>query len=96
MHRKVLPGDERNDCFGPIATDPNIVTPHQHEARPLRCRLPDRRVAFEGGIGSLQIVVGDDTQHMVGGLVALLHPGVNVVAAIDLPFVDARRMPKRC
>jgi hypothetical protein len=29
---------------------------------------------------------------MVGGVVALLHPGVDVVAALDLPLVHMRTM----
>src|SRR5262244_798233 len=29
---------------------------------------------------------------MIGGIVPLLHPGIDVVAALDLPFVDVRRV----
>ncbi len=67
----------------------------QHEARPLRRRLPQRGVALQGRVGRLQILVRHHAEHMVGGVVALLHPGVDVVAALDLPFVDVRRMPER-
>src|SRR5262249_42634115 len=33
-----------------------------------------------------------DAQGMIGGIVPLLHPGIDVVAALDLPFVDVRRV----
>ena len=32
---------------------------------------------------------------MVGGVVARLHPSIDVVAALDLPFVDVRRVAER-
>jgi len=32
---------------------------------------------------------------MVGSVVALLHPGIDVGAALDLPFVDVRDMVER-
>jgi hypothetical protein len=32
---------------------------------------------------------------MVGSVVALLYPGINVAAALDLPFVDVRDMAER-
>ena len=67
----------------------------QHEARPLRRRLPQRGVAFQRRIGRLQIFVRHDAEHVVGGVVALLHPGIDVVAALDLPFVHVRRVAER-
>ena len=67
----------------------------QHEARPLRRRLPQRGVALQGRVGRLQVLVRDDAEHVVGGVVALLHPGVDVVAALDLPLVDVRRVAER-
>src|SRR5579862_5818330 len=48
-------------------------------------RLPDRRVAFEGGVGRLQVLVGNNAEHMIGGVMALLHPAIDVAAALDLP-----------
>ena len=32
---------------------------------------------------------------MIGGVVALLHPSVDVVAAFDLPFVHVRGVAER-
>jgi len=64
----------------------------QHEAGPVAGGLPERRVAFEGGVGRLQVFVGNDAEHMLGGVMALLHPGINVIAAPDLPFVDMWRV----
>ena len=32
---------------------------------------------------------------MIGGIVALLHPGIDVAARLDLPLVDMRRVAER-
>ena len=61
----------------------------------LRRRLPERGVALQGRIGRLQVLVRHDAEHVVGGVVALLHPGIDVVAALDLPFVDVRGVAER-
>ena len=65
------------------------------ETGPFGGRLPERGIAFERRVGRLQVVVRDDAEHMIGGVVALLHPGVDVVAALDLPFVNVRHMAER-
>ncbi len=67
----------------------------QDEAGPLLGGLPQRGVAFQGGVGRLQVLVRDDAEHMIGGIVARLHPGIDVLAALDLPFVDVGRMGER-
>ena len=66
--------------------------PTQRGLPPLRRRLPQRCVAFERRIGRLEVVIRHHTQHVVGSVVALLHPGVDVVAAFELPLVHTRRM----
>jgi hypothetical protein len=67
----------------------------EHETGPFGGRLPERGIALKRGVGRLQVVIGDDAEHMIGGVVALLHPGVNIVPALYLPFVDVRRVAKR-
>jgi hypothetical protein len=67
----------------------------QHEVRPLFRRLPERGVALQRRIARFQVFVGNDAQNMVGRVVALLHPAVDVTAALDLPFVDVWRMAER-
>ena len=67
----------------------------QHEVRPLLRRLPERGVALQRRIRRLQIFVRHDAEDVVGGVVALLHPAVDVAAALDLPFVDMRRVAER-
>src|SRR5262249_53518800 len=57
-------------------------------------RLPQRRVALEGGIRRLQIVIRDGAEHVIRRIVVLLHPGVDVIAAFDLPFVYVMRVTK--
>jgi hypothetical protein len=42
--------------------------------------------AFERRIGRLQILFQDDAENVMGRVDAALHPGVNVLAALDLPF----------
>jgi len=66
----------------------------QHEAGPLARRLPQSGVAFERRVGGLQIIVGHDAEHVLGSVVVRLHPGVDVVAVLDLPFVDVRGVAK--
>ena len=65
------------------------------ETGPFGGRLPERGIALKRGVGGLQVVIGDDAEHMIGGVVALLHPGVDVVAALDLPFMNVRDMAER-
>ncbi len=67
----------------------------QNEAGAVLGRLPQRRVAFQGGVGGLQVLVRHDAEHVIGGIVARFHPGIDVVAALDLPFVDVGRVGKR-
>ena len=67
----------------------------EDETRPFGGRLPERGIAFKRGVGRLQVVIGDDAEHLIGGIVALLHPGVDVVAALDLPFMNVRDMAER-
>ena len=53
------------------------------ETRPLRRRLPLRGPAFDGRIRRpdiVQIVVRHHVEHVIGGVMAPFHPGVNVVA----------------
>jgi hypothetical protein len=67
----------------------------QNKPRAAVRRFPQRRVALERRVWRLQIVVGDDAQHVVGCVKALFHPAVNVVAALDLPFVHMRHVAER-
>ena len=83
------------DVIGERRQPARLHRHEQHEARPLRRRLPQRGVALQGRVRRLQVLVRDDAEHVVGGVVALLHPGVDVVAALDLPLVDVRRVPER-
>ena len=64
----------------------------QHEAGAVLGRLPQRRVALQGRVGGLQVLVRHHAEHVIGGVVARFHPGVDVVAALDLPFVDVGRV----
>jgi hypothetical protein len=43
----------------------------------------------------LAVLLVDFFAVLVGGVMALFHPGTDVVAALDLPFVDARRVAER-
>ncbi len=54
--------------------------------------LPHRGVALERRKGRFQVFVRHHTKHVIGRLVTHLHPGIDVVAALDLPFVDVRRV----
>jgi hypothetical protein len=67
----------------------------QHKARPVLRRLPQRRIALQGRIGRLQIFVRHYTQYMVGRVVPGLHPGVDVIAGADLPFMHIGFVAKR-
>ena len=64
----------------------------QHEAGAVLGRLPQRRVALQRRVGGLEVLVRHHAEHVIGGVVARLHPGVDVVAALDLPFVDVGRV----
>ena len=71
---------------------------HRHqedEARPLGGGLPERGVALQGRVGRLQVLVRDHAEHVVGGIMAPLHPGVDVVAALDLPLVNVGHVTER-
>lgn len=67
----------------------------QNKAWPVAGCLPQCRMAFERRIRRLQIFVRDDAEHIVGGIEALFHPGVNVFAALDLPLMNVRRARSR-
>jgi hypothetical protein len=66
---------------------------HRREEREARLfrRPPQRSVAFQGRIGCLEIVVRHYAEYMVGGIGTPFHPGIDIVAALDLPFVSAMR-----
>jgi hypothetical protein len=69
----------------------------EREARTLTSRLPKGGIAFElriEGFGS-QVVRRHHAQHMVGGVMALLHPGIDVFTRPDLPFVNVSRVAER-
>jgi hypothetical protein len=62
---------------------------------PATRRLPQRRITLERREGGLEIFIGDDAKHVVGGIKALFHPAIDVAAALDLPFVDVRYVTER-
>ena len=47
---------------------------------------------LEAGIRLLQICIGHNAQQLVGGVVALFHPGHNVAPAGNFPLVDVRHV----
>ena len=67
----------------------------QHEPRSFRCSLPKRSVALPGGVWCFQVLVRDNTEHMVGCVVVLQHPLANVVTGFHLEFVDVRSVSER-
>ena len=64
----------------------------QDEARAVLRRLPQRRVAFECRKRRFEILVRHHAKHMVGGIVARFHPGIDIGATRDLPFMDVWRV----
>jgi hypothetical protein len=46
-------------------------------------------------VGCLQILVQDDAEHVVEGVVMRLHPGADVTAGVDPPSVDVRFVTER-
>jgi hypothetical protein len=98
--RSFLGNAEKLAAANVIAERRQIARVHDHrksETRPLRRRLPLRGPAFDGRIGRLdivQIVVRHHAEHVIGGLMAPFHPGVNIVAGLDLPFVNVMRVAK--
>jgi hypothetical protein len=96
--RRVLGHPEQLAAADVVAERRQPAGLHRHEedeARPLGGGLPERRVAFEGRVGGLQVRVRHHAEHVVGRVVAPLHPAVDVVAALDLPFVDVGQMAER-
>jgi hypothetical protein len=67
----------------------------QNKTRLLFRRDPETGAAFQGRIGRLQILFRDDAEHVMGRVDALLHPGIDILAAFDLPFVDVRGVAER-
>src|SRR5262245_28155924 len=67
----------------------------KNEARTLGRRPPKRGIALQRRIGGFHVFVRYYAQNMVGRAVTLLHPSVNVVAALDLPLVNMRGVAKR-
>ncbi len=67
----------------------------QHEVRPFARGGPLRRAALPTRIVLSQIVGADDAKHAIRLLEALLHPGRDVAACVNLPFMDMRRMAER-
>ena len=67
----------------------------QNEAGPVLGGLPERGIAFQRRVGGLEVLVRHHAEHVIGGVVARFHPGIDIVAALDLPFVDMGRMGER-
>ena len=70
----------------------------QHVAFPALHHPPQRRTSLPGGKRGfvfVQVVRGNDAEHVIGLVVPLLHPADDILARSDLPIVNMRLMMER-
>ena len=70
----------------------------QHVAFPALHHPPQRRTSLPSGKRGfvfVQVVRGNDAEHVIGLVVPLLHPADDILARSDLPIVNMRLMMER-